>query len=354
MIGFNELERQIKAEDPGSRIRDQKRAEELLNRADAERWESAKKDLDAEKDYIRNPCVDTYNAKKEASRDFEEKGEAYYNIKTAMNTGEIYYGGLPTQKGNNIANAGEIDLATIYNVRCDIDGDPEHITVENYSDDSTSGTPGEGESIPIRDLTDHISVIDTRETLKKIAGILGINETLLEDDKDSLYEAVDSVQEKHAINTETKLLCNLAKNSKPAVALTIDTFSATVNGSLCAKAKRGAEIITNEDGFNKLDVYDSHGNPLVKKDFTTGEFVFMDKYIIRNVSNNTLANNEDGSSPVLVGDWRNIFRLAILKKLPPLVKDDILNESIEFRAIKKVIPILTTTSDKAFIVGSMA
>ena len=91
----------------------------------------------------------------------------------------------------------------------------------------------------------------------------------------------------------------------------------------------------------------------MKKDFSIGEFVFADRFIVRIISDAILENNEDGSAPVFVGDWKNVLRLVVVKKYPPLVKSDLMNCKIENRAIEKVIPVLTTISDKAFIVGYM-
>ncbi|MBQ7123439.1 MAG: hypothetical protein IJO01_02340 [Oscillospiraceae bacterium] len=290
----------------------------------------------------------------EANDGFIKAKTEYEDAEKALYSGDVFGASTADKTIGLIPCEGEINLADLYNVRFETDNKTARVVIENYNDTAFVSVVAEGEAISEKDIKNHVSVIKTdRENIKKIAGILNVPEVMLENEKDLLNGAIDSVQAKHSGNTETMLLCKAIQASKEAITVSVDSFSATVNGSLCAKAKRGAEIITNESGFAKLDVLDSNGNPMIKKNFDLGEFVFMDKYIVRILSDDTLTNNEDGSAPVFVGDWKNVLRLAVVNKYPPLIKHDLYNCVIENRAIKTIIPILTTTSDEAFIVGSI-
>lgn len=290
----------------------------------------------------------------EANDGFNKAKKDYEDAEKLLYTGDVFGTSTPDKTIGLITCDGELNLAELYGVRVETDNKTARIVVENYDDTSVLSVVAEGGSIPSSNFSDHVSVIKTdRESILKIGGIVDVPETMLADEKDLLNGAIDSVQSKHSGNTETMLLCNSIRSSKETVSVTAVSLSSVVTSSLCAKAKRGAEIITNESGFTKLDVVDSIGNPLLKKNFEIGEFVFQDKYIVRTLSDDILPNNEDGTSPVFVGDWRNVLRLAIVKKYPPLVKHDLYNCIVENRAIEKIIPCLTTNSDKAYIVGSI-
>ena len=288
----------------------------------------------------------------EANDGFTKAKIEYEEAEKALYSGDVFGTSTPDKTIGLIPCEGELNLADLYDIKFETDDKTARVVVENYNDTSSLSVVAEGESIPDKDIKDHVNLIKTnRDSVKKIAGILNVPEKMLADDKDLLNGAIDSIQAKHSGHTETMLLCKAIQGSKEAVSITAESLSSIVSGALCAKAKRGAEIIINESGFNRLDITDSNGNPLLKKNFDLGEFVFMDKYIVRILSDDILPNNETGSAPIFVGDWKNVLRLAVVKKYPPLVKNDLYNCLIENRAIKKIIPILTTTSDKAFIVG---
>ena len=100
------------------------------------------------------------------------------------------------------------------------------------------------------------------------------------------------------------------------------------------------------------------GDWYIKKDFLIGEFVFQDRYIVRILPDEILPDFENNSSPVLVGDWANVLRLDVILKYPPANATpnmtDIYNGIVRNKAVERVIPVLTTTSDKAYFIGSIA
>ena len=288
----------------------------------------------------------------------EEVREKYEKAKQALFHGDVFDTDMPGEEAGLVSCEGEINLADVYGIRHDMNtitgNKNEYIVVENYND-TTTYLANEGESIPHKDISDCVHVIKTDyNNIEKIAGILDVPEDMLADDTNLLNGSIDSLQKKHRNNTETMLLCRAIQASKEAISIDSVSLSSIVNLHLCAKAKLLAEIITNESGFAKLDITDANGNPLLKKNFSLGEFVWEDKYIIRVISDDILPNNEDGSSPIFVGDWRNVLRLVVVKKYPPLIKNDLINCVVENRSVTYTIPILTTKSDKAFIAGNLS
>lgn len=290
----------------------------------------------------------------DALEGFQKAEKEYEQAKELLRSGDVFGQSTPDKTLGLIPCEGDINLADLYDVRFETDGKTARLVVENYGDTSTISEVAEGEAIPESHILDCVTSIKTdRDSIKKIASILNVPEMMLEDDENLRNGAIDSVQEKHTANTETLLLCRAIQTSKGAVNVTTETLSNVVNGSLNNRAKIRAEIITNESGFGKLDIKDASGNSYMKKHFDIGEFVFDDRFIVRVVSDDILENNEDGSAPVFVGDWKNVLRLAVVKKYPPLEKVELYDCVVKNRAIKKIIPLLTTTSDKAFIVGSL-
>lgn len=309
--------------------------------------------------YEKNPKNEYYQKMfTDAVNGLEKITKEYEGAKNALHYGDAFGTDMPSKPAALVSCEGELNLADIYDIRHDIgkitNTKNEHIVVENYNDTTTHFTD-EGQPIPHKDITDYINVIPTDfDCIKKIAGILDVPEDMLSDEKPLLNGSIDSIQKKHLSNTETLLLCRAIQTSKVPINIDAGSVSLIVNTHLCAKARLSAEIITNDSGFSKLDLNDTAGNPLLKKNFTLGEYIFADKFIVRVLSDDILPNNEDGSSPIFVGDWRNVLRLVIVKKYPPLIKENLLSCIVENRAVTYTLPILTTKSDKAFIVGKMS
>lgn len=319
--------------------------ETMMNWKDRLSRDSAKFKANPQSKFLEKEMNEAHDGYMFAKKEYEDAKEALFS-------GDVFGQNAPSNTLGLIPCEGEINLADLYNARFETEGKTSRVVVERYNDTTLSAVVGEGESIPENDIRNHIISISTdREDIKKIAGILNVPETMLSDERELLNGAIDSVQAKHTGNTETMLLCKAIQSSKEAVEISPITLGSIVNGSLCGKAKRNCEIITNESGFSKLDIKDEFGNAFIKKDFNLGEYVFDDKYIVRTLSDEMLPNNADDSAPVFVGDWKNVLRLAVVKEYPPLEELDLYNCVIKNRAIKKTIPILTTTSDKAFIVG---
>lgn len=283
---------------------------------------------------------------------FESNKRTLEKMENALDTGDVFGDNIPTENGGYIACESSISLADLYDIRFEVPKTAPRLIIENYEDTSSAFTVGEGETIGEFDLLDCVhSFAPDRSDCKKLASILSAPEQALDDDPILRDTALINVQAKHTANGENVLLLTEILNSKEAVSISANTLYDKCNTTLSANAKRRAEIITNETGFTLLDGFGLDGNLLIKKDFTIGEFVFQGRYIVRVLPDTVLPNFENGSSPVLVGDWANVLRLIVVLKFPLVNKNDLFNFLVKNKAVEKVIPVLTTTSDKAFFVG---
>lgn len=154
------------------------------------------------------------------------------------------------------------------------------------------------------------------------------------------------------INAENKKALSLILESKEAIDVTAETMIEKINASLCGKAKRNAIIITNKNGFASLDIVGAGGYPLIKKN-NVGEFVFFDKYVVIEMDNEILPDYENGSSPVVIGDISNVIKFFTIRETNLISDLADFNFRLSSRSIKKEIIKLRTTSDEAFIVGSI-
>lgn len=285
---------------------------------------------------------------------FDSNKQTLAKMKSALDTGAVYNSELSKDAPEYIACESTINLADLYDVRHEIPGSAVRFVIENYEDTTLAYTVGEGETIGEHNLTDAVHTYEADGT-NKIASILNAPENVLDDDPLLRDTALYNVQAKHTANAETALLLNTVINSKEAVAISNETFFLATNETLSAYSRRRAEIITNESGFKELDIVNDDGDPYIKKDFQIGEFVYMDRYIVRVLPDEILPNFENNASPVLVGDWSNVLRLVVILKYPPVdvppTMTDLFNCIVKNKAVERVIPTLTTTSDKAYFVG---
>ena len=305
--------------------------------------------------YEANPSNSEYKESLENALNRFDKARAdYESFKDALFRGDVFDNNTPDKNLGVIKTEGALSLADLYGIRVEIDAEKTpRFVVENYNDTSAHEIVAEGDLFPTEDLKSFISVIKSdSDSIEKIGGIVEFPEAWVEDDE-NIYEAVDSVQAKHSKNAETMLLCSRILESKAPVSITAETLKTVSNTSLSPRAKINAEIIVNESGFSKLDVTDVNGNLFVKKNFEIGEFVFADRYIIRIISDDILKNFEDGTSPCMIGDFKNVLRLVVVKKYPHLEKLDLDNCRLQDRSFKKIIPLLTTSEDSAFFVGAI-
>ena len=313
-----------------------------------------KKSMEAERNYIRyktdenRRVYDDYQKKAEAALRELDKAEKL------LDTGEVYGTMAPVEHTNYIACDSEISLADLYDIRHDTNGKAPRIVAERYDDTAAASAADEGNTIDKIDFADCVNTFAADyDSITKLDSIEVIPEDYIMDDPELGYVAFNNLRFKHLRSAENTLLCQEIIGSKAAVSLSTAADLLTLP-ALSAKARRGAEIITNETGFAKLDVSDPvSGETYIKKNFQIGEFVYRDRYIIRVLPDEILANYENDTAPVLLGDWKNILRLAVVTERAA-EHTDIVAFTVEARTIRREVPILTTTSDKAYFVGAIA
>ena len=278
----------------------------------------------------------------------------YYKARDLLDTGEIYGTMAPAEHTNYIACDSEISLADLYDIRHDTNGKAPRIVAERYDDTAAASATAEGNTIDKVYFADCVNTFTADyDAITKLDSIEVIPEDYIMDDPELGHVAINNLRFKHLRSAENTLLCQEIIGSKAAVSLSTAADLLTLP-ALSAKARRGAEIITNETGFTKLDVSDPvSGEPYIKKNFQIGEFVYRDRYIIRVLPDEILANYENDTAPVLLGDWKNILRLAVVTERAA-EHTDIIAFTVEARTIRREVPILTTTSDKAYFVGAIA
>lgn len=321
-------------------------------KAEARRKELESKgfsESDILKDSLYQSYLETFTNNHKVLKDMED----------ALSTGEVFGSMLEAGNEGFISCDSALSLADLYDVRHEIPGSATRFVVENYADETTAFIVSEGETIGEHDLPDCIQAFNIKtDSVRKVASILNVLETDFEDDPVLRDSAVYNVQERHTVNGENALLMDMVIKSKDPVTVAVNNLFTVTNQKLSANARRRAEIITNEAGFAKLDTVDASGDRYITKDFQIGEFVFSDRYIVRILPDSILHNFADESSPVLIGDWANVLRLAvILKYIPADAKNrtlaDLANFTVRNKAVERVIPALTTKSDKAYFIGAI-
>lgn len=256
---------------------------------------------------------------------------------------------LSTYVGESVEDIGFIDnehpqlIATRRHI---VNANRERYIVSKYLTDTSADEVDEshcGKPTSIHSFVD--TVITSRNERIDIDDYLLMNEQLYDDDKDTCEKAIESIHNVRYINAENKYILSMLINSKEAINTDVTELTSKINDNLCGNAKSKAVIYTNKNGFKKLDTI-QNGVNLIKK--INGEFIFNDKYVVREFSNNILPNNE-GYSPVLIGDFENIIDVGIIDTVNSNYAE-IMRFRIHDRSRASLIPTLTTTSDEAYII----
>ena len=181
--------------------------------------------------------------------------------------------------------------------------------------------------------------------------ILEVSEFIYNDDTDTIRTALKSVYNKHRINAENRTIFAKILATKTPVNVDPMVVQSAINAHLVgSNAKRGAEIWTNATGFAALDQVNSNSGVSLITRNDNGDFVYRNKYIVREFSNENLPNDAEGKAPVIIGDFKNVVRMAVIRTTD-LEKHDLWRCTKLYRRIDKEIPVLTTTEDNACIVG---
>lgn len=231
------------------------------------------------------------------------------------------------------------------------DKERQRFTFDKYNDTYSSEFLAEGEEGDPQDLTDYINSEDTKTA--KMMDILGVPTEFFDDDNDALTLAFDSNHARHNINAENKKALELLITDKDSNIVDIDPskLNEVINNNLVSKAKPYTEIWTNNTGFTKLDL-ENNGVPLIKKN-SNGDFVYKEKYLVREFDNEILPDSENGS-PVLIGDFKHIIKF--IESTPRILQqDNVLAGFGTFvtldRFIKQIKPYIMDSSNDSYILG---
>lgn len=341
------FEKQIERMYPGYSLKGSKEAHAELNRLKKEMEEAKESKAEALKKYGA-----FHNVTLEAQKLENDRISAYEELEKALFSGDAFI-------DQSIENMDYISDASIFSLRefsggaTPIDENTVRVPMDTYNDTSTAEIVEEGADSTPRQLIDVVSVLNTdSDDVIIFNDTAKVRETLYDDDSKTFSDAVKNSHARAFVNAENKKALALMIQSKDAITLTAETILEKVNASLCGKAKRNAVIITNKNGFASLDVVGTSGYPMIKKN-CVGEFILLDKYVVIEMDNEILPNNLDGSSPVIVGDIANVLKFFTIKETNLITPFADFNFNVSSRSIKKEIIKLRTTSDEAYIVGSI-
>ncbi len=315
----------------------------------AERLTQIVKEAEKSRDEALSKCVNEYNpCNRETLARLEAKAKEMEYQRKSKDLNDVLTL-LSTYAGESVEDMGFIDnehpqlIATRRHI---VNANRKRYLVSKYPTDSSADEVDEshhGTPISIHALVNTVKT--SCDELINIDDYLLMNEQQYDDDKETCEKAIESIHNMRYVNAENKYILSMLINSKEAINTDVTELTSKINDNLCGNAKRKAVIYTNKNGFKKLDTI-QNGVNLIKK--INGEFIFNDKYVVREFSNNILPNNED-YSPVLIGDFENIIDVGIIDTVNSNYTE-ITRFRIHDRSRASLIPTLTTTSNEAYII----
>lgn len=227
----------------------------------------------------------------------------------------------------------------------------ERMPLDHYEETYTASEYIQG-TIPETDFTELLTMLKTKEDDSiMFDSDIFFGPGVKDDDKANLEKAIAHAHDVGMVNAENKKAFQVLREAKNPLTISASEVHVAINENLNAKGKKNAVIIVNKDGFSMLDMVDSdRGYPLVKR--VGDKFIYRDKYEIQEVDNEVLPNNEDGSAPVIIGDM-SIVKFFVMRD-DSLYKDEFLEFKIHDRRLKREVIALTTTSDSAYIHGTLS
>lgn len=169
------------------------------------------------------------------------------------------------------------------------------VPYENFEDISELETMTDGEELNMADL----SFKGIKFELKHKALLVAVSNAVMHFKGEELTNYLFDLYNRRLSITENKMAIEVLKSSKEVKLLTdINSLKDTIK-TLEPNAKANAVIITNEDGYSKLDTVDENGNQLVTKE--NGEFIFDKKYKVITIDNVIFPSTES-KAPFIIGD----------------------------------------------------
>lgn len=295
--------------------------------------------------YDRNIALKAFE---EQSKLVDDIDKEIADLKDQLETGEFDIGigynedpYVPSELGFSVGNN---------NGRQYIGRKLERMPLDSYDDNIIASEYVEG-VIPETNIQDVLRVIKTNEENSIMFDSDIVFGPALLDDDITVSKAIPHIHDVMMINAENKKVCEILRGVKDPLSLSAHALQESINANLSGKGKSKAVIYTNKDGFALLDIDDANGRPLVTRN-QDGKFVYKSKYIIEELANEILPNNEDGSSPVIIGDM-SIVRFFVMRD-DSMIKDEFLEFKVHDRNLKREIIALASTSDSAYIHGNIS
>ena len=155
-------------------------------------------------------------------------------------------------------------------------------------------------------------------TIKDYAGFIPVSNDLLEDNTAGLLEYLARWFAKKGVLTENTLLLGLLGKVNPTAAAAgeeLETIKTALNATLDPAIAASAQIITNQNGFNYLDLLvDGHDRPLLQPDPTQPTRKLFAGHRVTVLSNDQL-KNATGGAPIYIGDFEQYGTLFVRKGL---------------------------------------
>lgn len=327
----------------------EKRLQELKNRRDAigktfKNNQKYYKENEAPKDVkgeAYDAMVEQVNKLDEINAQIKELEERLDTGSFTIDPGYIDEPYTPSEIGYSLGNN---------NGRSYIGRKLDRLPLDNYDETYTASEYVEG-YIPETKFNDIITMLETKEENSiMFDSDICFSPGLKDDDKVNVEKAIAHAHDVGLVNAENKKAFEILRGAKESIKLDAATLQTSINDNLNAKAKANAVIIVNKSGFAKLDI-EIGGISLVTRN-AEGKFIYKNKYIIQEVNNEILSNNDDGSAPVIIGDM-SIVKFFVMRD-DSLEKDEFLELKIHDRRLNREVIALTTTSDSAYVHGTLS
>lgn len=231
-----------------------------------------------------------------------------------------------------------------------IDANNGKIPTGVYENNSIAPTCVEGGSVEAENMSPMLRVINADDENAVIFhDDLKIGVALHEDDPDTIDKAFNDNHEIRLENAESVKACDVFMSAKDPIELDPMHLNSAIN-LLSGKTRRSDSmmILTNREGFSKLDQVDSvSGVSLIKK--VNGEMIYRDKYVIQELPDEILKSDDNGA-PCIMGALTDICKIFIIRD-EGVSMEDWGDWSAHNSRIRKEIVTLTTTSDAGFVWG---
>lgn len=152
--------------------------------------------------------------------------------------------------------------------------------------------------------------------IEDYAGFLPVPNDLLDDTDQALEEYLRQWIAKKSIATRNYLILQELNKLTKVDFVDYKGIKTALNVTLDPAFAAGANIFTNQDGFNYLDqLEDKNGRPLLQPDPTNPTRSLLSEKPVITLSNKTIATDKDGKAPFIVGNLKEAIILWDRKQL---------------------------------------